>query len=137
MSLPSFPENPSLGPAPSLLLSPLHTWSWVLHPHPYSYPHLHSPQFPFFLYERWQEWKGQLGSMSLFLWHISPKLNKAWSPFQAIQQDTIRNSSILLRPMPSHGVTFTLLMTPSWRMKRREYGRQQNNTLTNSMNNTQ
>jgi hypothetical protein len=25
-------------------------------------------------------------------------------------------------------------MTPSWRMKRREYGRQQNNTLTNSMN---
>jgi hypothetical protein len=34
------------------------------------------------------------------------------------------------------GVTFTtLLMTPSWRMKRREYGRQWN-TLTNSMNNT-
>jgi hypothetical protein len=37
--------------------------------------------------------------------------------------------------MPSHGVTFiTLLMTPSWRMKRRGYGRQQNNTLPNSMN---
>jgi hypothetical protein len=38
--------------------------------------------------------------------------------------------------MPSYGVTFTLLMTPSWRMKMREYGRQWNNTLTNSMNNT-
>jgi hypothetical protein len=37
--------------------------------------------------------------------------------------------------MPSHGVIFiTSLMTPSQRINRRNYGRQQNNTLTNSMN---
>jgi hypothetical protein len=61
---------------------------------------------------------------------------KNWAPFQTIQQDTIRNSFFLLGPMPSHGVTFvTLLMTPLQRMKRREYGRQWNNRLTNSMNN--
>jgi hypothetical protein len=47
----------------------------------------------------------------------------------------MRNSSVLLGPVPSPGVTFiTLLMTPSGRMKWREYGRQQNNMLTNSIN---
>jgi hypothetical protein len=107
--------------APSLLLSPPHTLSQSHAPtflqlsrstHPSPTPILH--------HERWQELKEQSESMSIFLCYSSPKLINDWAPFQTIQQDAIRNPSILLGPMPSHWVTLIpLLMTPSQRIKKK------------------
>jgi hypothetical protein len=83
------------------------------------------------LYERWQNWKEQSESMSLFYAKYLPNQAK----IRLLFRKSIKNFCILRGPMPSHGVTFiTLLMTPSQRIEKRDYGRQQNNMLTNSMN---
>jgi hypothetical protein len=87
LTSPDSPSSPE-GLSPHSLENPPQTQLHSLHcplPTP-SCGHMHPPTcsclclpiptwFPFFHYKRWQEWKGQLGSISLFLWYISPKLN--------------------------------------------------------------